>query len=111
MHLHPLQVFLGLHNARDKRLATNRSVEEILLHPSFQPENYNNDIALVKLREEAELNKVIHPICLPPPQSKVGHILPDQLLLLLRTTKNLGQKQFKHYQHFQVYIEQRFLII
>ncbi|XP_076024880.1 mannan-binding lectin serine protease 1 isoform X2 [Genypterus blacodes] len=71
-----VKVFLGLHNARDKRLATNRSVEEILLHPNFQPQNYNNDIALVKLREEVELSEVISPICLPPPQSKDGPALP-----------------------------------
>uniref|UniRef100_A0A3Q3KGN1 Mannan-binding lectin serine peptidase 1 n=1 Tax=Monopterus albus TaxID=43700 RepID=A0A3Q3KGN1_MONAL len=61
-----VKVFLGLHNARDKRLATNRSVEEIFLHPDFQPNNYNNDIALLKLKDRVELNKVIRPVCLPP---------------------------------------------
>ncbi|XP_034021443.1 mannan-binding lectin serine protease 1, partial [Thalassophryne amazonica] len=65
-----VKVFLGLNNARDKHLSPNRSVEEILLHPDFQPHNYNNDIALVKLREKVELNDVIQPICLPPPQTK-----------------------------------------
>lgn len=66
------QVFLGLHDARDKRRATNRSVEKVMLHPEFQPRNYNNDIALVKLSEGVELNQVIRPVCLPPPQSKVS---------------------------------------
>ncbi|XP_029922409.1 mannan-binding lectin serine protease 1 [Myripristis murdjan] len=65
-----IKVFLGLHDARDKRRATNRSVEKVLLHPEFQPRNYNNDIALVKLSEGVELNQVIRPVCLPPPQSK-----------------------------------------
>nr|XP_020477488.1 mannan-binding lectin serine protease 1 isoform X2 [Monopterus albus] len=64
-----VKVFLGLHNARDKRLATNRSVEEIFLHPDFQPNNYNNDIALLKLKDRVELNKVIRPVCLPPAQN------------------------------------------
>ncbi|XP_078138537.1 mannan-binding lectin serine protease 1 [Centroberyx gerrardi] len=71
-----VKVYLGLHDARDKRLATNRSVEKIFLHPEFQPHNYNNDIALVKLREGVELNKVIRPVCLPPPQSKDGPPTP-----------------------------------
>lgn len=76
------QVFLGLHDARDKRLATNRSVLEIILHPDFQPNNYNNDIAMVKLRDSVELNEVIRPVCLPTPHRQVGHIL------LINTTGN-----------------------
>ncbi|XP_071395479.1 mannan-binding lectin serine protease 1, partial [Centroberyx affinis] len=71
-----VKVYLGLHDARDKRLATNRSVEKIFLHPEFQPHNYNNDIALVKLREGVELNKLIRPVCLPPPQSKDAPPMP-----------------------------------
>ncbi|XP_039986493.1 mannan-binding lectin serine protease 1 [Xiphias gladius] len=65
-----VKVFLGLHDARDKRLATSRSVEEIFLHPDFQPNNYNNDIALLRLRDRVEFNEVIRPVCLPPPQNK-----------------------------------------
>lgn len=53
----------------------NRSVEEIFLHPDFQPNNYNNDIALLKLTERVEFNELIHPVCLPPPHVKVGQIL------------------------------------
>ncbi|XP_027135930.1 mannan-binding lectin serine protease 1 isoform X3 [Larimichthys crocea] len=66
-----VKVFLGLHDAADKRLAMNRSVEEIFLHPDFQPNNYNNDIALLKLTERVEFNELIHPVCLPPPHVKV----------------------------------------
>uniref|UniRef100_A0A3B5A7I5 Mannan-binding lectin serine peptidase 1 n=1 Tax=Stegastes partitus TaxID=144197 RepID=A0A3B5A7I5_9TELE len=62
-----VKVFLGLHNARDKRLATNRSVDQIFLHPDFQPNNYNNDIALVRLTDQVDFNQVVRPICLPPP--------------------------------------------
>ncbi|XP_069390877.1 mannan-binding lectin serine protease 1 isoform X1 [Paralichthys olivaceus] len=65
-----VKVFLGLHDARDKRLASNRSVKQIVLHPDFQPNNYNNDIALLKLTSRVELNDVIRPICLPPPHNK-----------------------------------------
>ncbi|XP_076590722.1 mannan-binding lectin serine protease 1 isoform X3 [Chaetodon auriga] len=65
-----VKVFLGLHDAADKRVSTSRSVEEIFLHPNFQPDNYNNDIALLKLTERVEFNEVIRPVCLPPPHSK-----------------------------------------
>ncbi|XP_026184459.1 mannan-binding lectin serine protease 1 isoform X1 [Mastacembelus armatus] len=65
-----VKVFLGLHNTRDKRLATNRSVQDIFLHPDFQPNNYNNDIALLKLRDQVEFNEVIRPVCLPAALNK-----------------------------------------
>lgn len=82
------QVFLGLHDARDKRLATNRSVVEIFLHPDFQPNNYNNDIALLKLRDRVDFNHVIRPVCLPPPHNKVGQI-PLLLLVLQKILHSL----------------------
>uniref|UniRef100_A0AAZ1XVK6 Peptidase S1 domain-containing protein n=1 Tax=Oreochromis aureus TaxID=47969 RepID=A0AAZ1XVK6_OREAU len=63
-------VFLGLHDARDKRRATNRSVDRIFLHPDFQPNNYNNDIALLRLSERVEFNQLIRPVCLPPPHTQ-----------------------------------------
>uniref|UniRef100_A0AAQ5Y1Z0 Mannan-binding lectin serine peptidase 1 n=2 Tax=Amphiprion ocellaris TaxID=80972 RepID=A0AAQ5Y1Z0_AMPOC len=62
-----VKVFLGLHNSRDKRLATNRSVDQIFLHPDFQPNNYNNDIALLRLSDQVDFNQVVRPVCLPPP--------------------------------------------
>lgn len=70
-----LQVFLGLHDAGDKRSATNRSVERIILHPHFEPDNYNNDIALLRLSQRVEFNELIRPVCLPPPHLKVGQVL------------------------------------
>lgn len=71
-----LQVFLGLHDARDKRSATNRSVERIILHPNFQPDSYDNDIALLRLSQRAELNQLIQPVCLPQlqPQVRTGGV-------------------------------------
>ncbi|XP_044209784.1 mannan-binding lectin serine protease 1 isoform X1 [Thunnus albacares] len=76
-----VKVFLGLHDARDKRLATNRSVLAIILHPNFQPNNYNNDIAMVKLRDRVEVNEVIRPVCLPTPhgQDDTPTPLPNSL--------------------------------
>ncbi|KAF1393468.1 hypothetical protein PFLUV_G00016050 [Perca fluviatilis] len=62
-----VKVFLGLLDAGDKRLATNRSVQEIVLHPNFQPNNYNNDIALLRLDQPLDFTELIRPVCLPPP--------------------------------------------
>ncbi|XP_041669933.1 mannan-binding lectin serine protease 1 isoform X2 [Cheilinus undulatus] len=65
-----VQVFLGLHDAADKDRATVRSVQQILLHPDFQPNDYNNDIALLKLTDSVDFNELIRPVCLPPPHYK-----------------------------------------
>uniref|UniRef100_A0A8C1NZE3 Mannan-binding lectin serine peptidase 1 n=1 Tax=Cyprinus carpio TaxID=7962 RepID=A0A8C1NZE3_CYPCA len=69
-----IRVHLGLTDVRDKHLATNRSVAKIILHPHFDPQNYNNDIALVKLSQEVVLSALIQPICLPRPGVE-GHVL------------------------------------
>ncbi|XP_068440607.1 mannan-binding lectin serine protease 1 [Clinocottus analis] len=65
-----VKVFLGIHDAANKHLATNRSVEKIFLHPNFQPDNYNNDIALLRLEQPVEFTEFIRPVCLPPPHNK-----------------------------------------
>uniref|UniRef100_A0A3Q2P6C1 MBL associated serine protease 1 n=1 Tax=Fundulus heteroclitus TaxID=8078 RepID=A0A3Q2P6C1_FUNHE len=61
-----VKVFLGLHSIKDKHSSTSRSVDQIFLHPNFQPNNYNNDIALLRLSEPAEYNRLVRPVCLPP---------------------------------------------
>lgn len=61
---------LGLTDVQDKSLAVNCSVEKLVLHPEFNPHNYNNDIALVKLSQEVVLNELIRPVCLPTPWVK-----------------------------------------
>ncbi|XP_056139619.1 mannan-binding lectin serine protease 1 [Lampris incognitus] len=67
-----VKVYLGLHDVRDKQLATKCSVDNIILHPDFQPRNYDNDIALVRLSKGVEFSPVVRPICLPPPQRQDG---------------------------------------
>ncbi|KTG39949.1 hypothetical protein cypCar_00024434 [Cyprinus carpio] len=69
-----IRVHLGLTDIRDKHLATNRSVAKVILHPQFDPQNYNNDIALIKLSQEVVLSALIQPVCLPRPGVK-GHTL------------------------------------
>lgn len=80
---HVIQVYLGLHDNTDKRLATNRTVEKIFLHPNFQPDNYNNDIALLRLEEQVGFTEFIRPVCLPPPKRQVLVLLILLLILYL----------------------------
>lgn len=70
--LFSLQVFLGLHRIRDKHLSTGRLVNRILLHPHFEPSNYNNDIALLRLGGRVEFSSNVRPVCLPPAHRQVG---------------------------------------
>ncbi|XP_028320211.1 mannan-binding lectin serine protease 1 isoform X2 [Gouania willdenowi] len=65
-----VKVFLGLHDTRHKLQATNRSVQQVFLHPDFQPHNYDNDIALLRLTERVLFNQNIRPVCLPPPHTQ-----------------------------------------
>lgn len=69
-----IKVHLGLTDVREKHMATNRSVERVILHPQFDPQNYNNDIALVKLSQEVVLCALLRPVCLPKPGVE-GHVL------------------------------------
>ncbi|KAK5600861.1 hypothetical protein CRENBAI_008504 [Crenichthys baileyi] len=79
-----VKVFLGLHSIRDKHSSTSRSVDQIFLHPDFQPNNYNNDIALLRLSERVEFNRMVLPICLPPAHSQdhPSFLLPHSLGLV-----------------------------
>uniref|UniRef100_A0A1L8DQE9 CLIP domain-containing serine protease n=2 Tax=Nyssomyia neivai TaxID=330878 RepID=A0A1L8DQE9_9DIPT len=40
-------------------------VEEIIVHPEYNPRKHKNDIALIRLKEPVQLNEFIQPICLP----------------------------------------------
>ncbi|KAM6946349.1 LOW QUALITY PROTEIN: mannan-binding lectin serine protease 1 [Aplochiton taeniatus] len=63
-----VRVFLGLHDARAKHLATNRTAARVVLHPQFDP--YDNDIALVKLSRPVAFSEWVRPVCLPPPRDE-----------------------------------------
>ncbi|XP_044627204.1 mannan-binding lectin serine protease 1 isoform X4 [Equus asinus] len=61
-------VYLGLHDVRDKSGAVNSSAARVVLHPDFNIQNYNHDIALVQLREPVPLGPHVMPVCLPRPE-------------------------------------------
>uniref|UniRef100_H2YXF0 Peptidase S1 domain-containing protein n=1 Tax=Ciona savignyi TaxID=51511 RepID=H2YXF0_CIOSA len=46
------------------------SVEQIILHPSYNPNTFDSDIALVKLTLKVTFSKYVRPICLVPPGTR-----------------------------------------
>lgn len=69
-------------------------MERIVLHPDFQPDNYNNDIALLRMSQRVEFNELIRPVCLPPPHLKVGQELGR---IMQRILQNYYRKYFRKY--------------
>uniref|UniRef100_A0ABM5G485 Mannan-binding lectin serine protease 1-like isoform X1 n=2 Tax=Pogona vitticeps TaxID=103695 RepID=A0ABM5G485_9SAUR len=75
-------VYLGLHDVRNRMDAVNRTVEEIILHEAFDIQNYNHDIALVKLKEKVTMGPYVMPICLPQGEHELGGPQPNTLGLV-----------------------------
>ncbi|NWW79543.1 MASP1 protease, partial [Climacteris rufus] len=75
-------VYLALHDVRNKMEAVNRTVERIILHEDFDIQNYNHDIALVKLKEKVTMGKYVMPICLPQFEHELEGPYPNTLGLV-----------------------------
>ncbi|XP_017478065.1 PREDICTED: trypsin-1 isoform X2 [Rhagoletis zephyria] len=59
--------------------AIQRAVIAIIKHRNFDPDSYNNDIALLKLRKPMMFSKIIKPVCLPRynynPAGRIGTVV------------------------------------
>lgn len=62
-----IRVILGDYDAHinTETHAIQRAVVSIIRHRKFDPETYNNDIAILKLRKPIDFSKTMRPICLP----------------------------------------------
>lgn len=62
-----IRVILGDHDQTitTESAAIMRAVTSIVRHRSFDPDSYNNDIALLKLRKPVNFSRIIKPVCLP----------------------------------------------
>ncbi|XP_063061336.1 ST14 transmembrane serine protease matriptase a [Engraulis encrasicolus] len=60
-------VYLGLHEQRDKSKAVKRGLKRIISHPSYNAYTFDCDIALMELDSPVTFTDAIRPICLPSP--------------------------------------------
>ncbi|XP_041077085.1 complement C1r subcomponent-like [Polyodon spathula] len=62
-----IQIHLGDTNLENLILMPRLEIQAIFVHPSFQQGalQFNNDIALIKLRHRVTLNETVMPLCLP----------------------------------------------
>ncbi|XP_073762992.1 haptoglobin isoform X2 [Danio rerio] len=60
------KVYLGISKRADATASTEVAVEKVFLHPGFQnTSDWDNDLALIKLKEPVKFSKSILPIPLP----------------------------------------------
>ncbi|KAJ8971991.1 hypothetical protein NQ314_000437, partial [Rhamnusium bicolor] len=55
-----------------------RAVIRVIRHRNFDPDSFNHDIAILRLRKPVEFTKQIRPICLPKtldPSGKTGTVI------------------------------------
>ncbi|XP_043937025.1 suppressor of tumorigenicity 14 protein [Protopterus annectens] len=58
--------YLGLHNQNSPGSLTRKhDIDRIITHENYNPDTFDFDIALLKLKLPVEFNNVIRPICLP----------------------------------------------
>ncbi|XP_055371669.1 transmembrane protease serine 9-like [Condylostylus longicornis] len=76
-----IRIIFGDHDQHvtNETQAIQRAVTKIVKHRKFDPETYNNDIALLRLRKSLNLSRNILPICLPrynyDPAGRIGTVV------------------------------------
>ena len=65
-------VYLGLHEQKDKSKAVKRGLKQVISHPSYNAYTFDFDIALMELDSPVTLSDTVHPICLP----SASHVFP-----------------------------------
>ncbi|XP_009992390.1 PREDICTED: transmembrane protease serine 12 [Chaetura pelagica] len=62
------KVVLGVQNLRKPgKYGTTRSIRSVIVHPNFNRQTFDNDIALLELSSAVQYSSNIQPICLGPP--------------------------------------------
>ncbi|XP_075147111.1 trypsin-1 isoform X2 [Haematobia irritans] len=76
-----IRVIFGDHDQKitSESNAIQRAVTSIVKHRHFDPETYNYDIALLRLRKPITFSKIIKPVCLPrynyDPSGRIGTVV------------------------------------
>nr|XP_048309838.1 mannan-binding lectin serine protease 1 isoform X3 [Myodes glareolus] len=67
------KIVMGKHwRRRSDEDEQHLSVRHVVLHPSYNPSTFENDLGLVELSESPRLNEFVMPICLPEHPSTEG---------------------------------------
>jgi len=67
-------VLLGDYNNKNDDIDDGqimRDIKQVLIHPAYRHQNYDNDLALLRLESPVVYSKYILPICLPPTKMKI----------------------------------------
>lgn len=51
----------------DETVKETRKISKVIIHPKFSRENFDSDIALLKLNQVVSFRTGLRPACLPPP--------------------------------------------
>ncbi|CAF0753036.1 unnamed protein product [Brachionus calyciflorus] len=65
-YLNRYLIRLGIHyRSNPESYSVEKKISGIIVHPKYNPTNYHNDIALIKLSSHVEFSDQIIPVCLP----------------------------------------------
>ncbi|KAH8384036.1 hypothetical protein KR009_011800 [Drosophila setifemur] len=76
-----IRIIFGDHDQEitSESQAIQRAVTSVVKHKSFDPDTYNNDVALLRLRKPISFSKIIKPVCLPrynyDPAGRIGTVV------------------------------------
>ena len=73
--LEKITIIAGLHDKQLAEEATRRQrmkVKTITVHPRWNPETIENDLAILELTEPVTFNEYVQPVCLPGPTAEAG---------------------------------------
>lgn len=63
------EAFLGLKTQKESsKEVQRRFLKQVIPHPNYNYDTYDNDIALMELERPVDYTDFIKPICLPAPQ-------------------------------------------
>ena len=64
---HHWKLYAGVENRNAMpMLAQSATVTDVIAHTQFTTATYNNDVALIRIKENLTFNLKVRPICLPP---------------------------------------------
>ena len=64
---------VGVHNRNQQEsTAVEHRVRRVIVHSGWNPNTFDNDIALLELASPIQFNKYVSPVCLPKADPPVG---------------------------------------